>query len=287
MLYKEYDSETLKKLQKIETEILRDFDELCTKHGITYFGCGGTAIGVVRHGGFIPWDDDIDIAMTRKDYEKFLKVAELPEYAEKYKLVNAETVPSYPLMTSRWCRKGTKFKEESLKHVPDELGIFLDIFCFDNIPDNQLMMWIHAWRCWFWGKLLILYWMDTPVLYDSGLVKTLELTGCKIAHKLLRLIPLKPSFYYSRAKKVSKEFYGKKTKRVNYMHDPKPCMSIMNKSDIFPVKKMKFDDLMVSEPKNIEAYLLQRYGEGYMTCPPEDKRHNHPPYELDLGEEQQ
>lgn len=283
MLYKEYDNDVLKRLQQIEMEILRDFDDMCEKHGIRYFGCGGTAIGVVRHGGFIPWDDDIDIAMTRKDYEKFLKVAMLDEYSDRYKLVNAQTIPSYPLMTSRWCRKGTKFKEESLGYIPDEMGIFLDIFCFDNIPDNDLMMKIHAWRCWLWGKLLILYWLDTPVLYDSGIIKTLELTGCRIAHKMLRLLPISPKFLYSKAEKITREFENKKTRRVNYLHDPKPCMSIMNKSDIFPIKKMKFGDLMISEPKNIHAYLKQRYGDGYMVCPPEEKRHNHPPYELDLG----
>ena len=285
MLYKEYDPETLKKLQTIETSILYDFDQLCRKHGIKYFGCGGTAIGVVRHGGFIPWDDDIDIAMTGKDYDKFLKVAQLPEYTDKYKLVNAETVPSYPLMTSRWCKRGTKFKEESLSHIKEEMGIFLDIFCFDNIPDNEFMMKIHAWRCWFWGKLLILYWLDTPVLYDSGIIKTIELIGCKAAHQILHFLPVSPSFLYSKAKKVTTEFENKKTKRVNYLHDPKPCMSIMNKSDIFPLTRMKFDNITVSEPRNIHAYLSQRYGEGYMTLPPENKRHNHPPYELDFGEE--
>ena len=72
MLYREYDEETLKKLQAIELEILKDFNDLCDKYDIDYFGCGGTAIGAVRHGGFIPWDDDIDVGLLRKDYEKFL-----------------------------------------------------------------------------------------------------------------------------------------------------------------------------------------------------------------------
>ena len=75
MLYREYDSETLKKLQTLELEILRDFNDLCDKYDIDYFGCGGTAIGAVRHGGFIPWDDDIDVGLLRKDYDKFMKVA--------------------------------------------------------------------------------------------------------------------------------------------------------------------------------------------------------------------
>lgn len=76
MLYREYDPDVLKKLQKAEIEILKDFDALCDKYSIDYFVCGGTALGGVRHEGFIPWDDDIDIGMTRDDYERFLEVAE-------------------------------------------------------------------------------------------------------------------------------------------------------------------------------------------------------------------
>ena len=75
MVYKAYDEETLQRLQRTELKILKEFDTLCRENGIRYFGCGGTAIGAVRHGGFIPWDDDIDVGMLRRDYERFLKVA--------------------------------------------------------------------------------------------------------------------------------------------------------------------------------------------------------------------
>ena len=75
MLYQEYDQVTLKRLQQMELEILRDFQDLCERHNIDYFAGGGTAIGAVRHKGFIPWDDDIDVNLVRKDYERFLKYA--------------------------------------------------------------------------------------------------------------------------------------------------------------------------------------------------------------------
>ena len=146
MLYREYDEKTLKKLQKIELEILQDFDDLCTENGLSYFGGGGTAIGAVRHKGMIPWDDDIDVGLVRKDYVKFLKIAKQKKWAEKYSVINAETMENYPLMSTRWCKKGTKFKEDALKTLDGDLGIFLDIYCFDNIPDNELLMKIHGWR---------------------------------------------------------------------------------------------------------------------------------------------
>ena len=71
---REYDNITLKKLQNVELEILKDFIKLCDKHNIDYFGIAGTGIGAIRHKGFIPWDDDIDIALRRNDYDKFIKV---------------------------------------------------------------------------------------------------------------------------------------------------------------------------------------------------------------------
>ena len=166
-LYKEYDELTLRKLQEIELGILKDFVDLCNKYKIDYFGCGGTAIGAVRHGGFIPWDDDIDIALPRKDYEKFLKVAE-KEYGDKYRVINTRKDPRYPLTTTRWMLNGTKFKEDALKDIPCELGIFLDLYCFDNIADDDKEMKKQAYAAWFWGKLLILRSIPRPVLYFGG-----------------------------------------------------------------------------------------------------------------------
>lgn len=132
---KEYDDATLKKLQSVELEILKDFMSLCDRHGLQYFGIAGTGIGVLRHGGFIPWDDDIDVALPRKDYEQFIKYAN-DEYADKYTIMNVEYDENYPLMTTRMMMKGTKFREYALAHINVELGIFLDIYPFDNLSDD-------------------------------------------------------------------------------------------------------------------------------------------------------
>ena len=284
MLYREYDEKTLKKLQKTELEILKDFDDLCRENGLSYFGGGGTAIGAVRHKGMIPWDDDIDVGLVRKDYVKFLRIAKQKKWREKYNVINAETMDNYPLMSTRWCKKGTKFKEDALKTLDGDLGIFLDVYCFDNIPDNELLMKIHGWRCWFWGKLLILYWLDEPVLYFDGFLGKAVTGICKGVHLGMRGLHISPRWLYRHTKRVTTCYDGKETKRVNYLHDPRPFISIMNKSDIFPVRRMEFSGQEICVPANVESYLDRRFGD-YMTLPPEEKRHNHPPYELDFGEE--
>ncbi len=283
MLYKEYDNETLKKLQSIELEALRDFDALCTKYGLTYFMCGGSLIGTVRHQGFIPWDDDIDVALPRRDYENFLRIARKERYAKKYFVLNAETNPGYPLMTTRWCRRGTTFKEESMKNVKGDFGIFLDIYAFDNVPDNDFFMKAQAWHAWALGKLQILFAVDEPVLYYGGAKAMVVKAGSKAVHGLLHVLPISQQWVYRQTKRVTTEYYRKKTKRLNYLHDPKPFISTMTKDELLPVKRMPYENLSVCVPNDWDAYLSRRFGD-YMKLPPEDQRHNHPPYELDFGD---
>lgn len=280
-LYKEYDSKTLKHLQQIELSILKDFAELCDKHHIDYFGCGGTSIGLVRHGGFIPWDDDIDVAMPRKDYERFLKVAS-KEMSDKYRVINPETDPNFPFMTTRWALRGTEFREECLKDVPCHTGIFLDIFCFDNIADDEKAMRRQGWSAWFWGKLLILRSISTPVLYFKGRKAAVVQLACKVVHFLLRLFRVSNKFLYGKAKKAAMRYADVDTGRIGYFYDPTPFTSIIHKKNVYPTVKRSYDGLQVRFPGRVEAYLEIRYGD-YMTPPPEDKRHNHPPYKLNFG----
>lgn len=284
MLYNEYDPATLKRLQDISLEILLDFDKFCSENGIDYFGCGGTAIGAVRHGGFIPWDDDIDVGMTRKNYDKFLALA-LEKLTDKYNVITFRTTENFPLMNARFTLKGTKFREDCFKDLEFDNGIFLDIFCFDNIYDDEKKMKKQMWKAWFWGKMLILWHIDTPVLYFKGFREKVVLFLCKIGHVLLRLFHRKPDRLFNRAEKYATMLKDEQTKRVAYIFDPTPFTSVVNLSDIEPTKTAKFEGYDIRFPNSIEAYLNVRYGSDYMTLPPEDKRHNHPPYELQFPED--
>lgn len=279
-LYKQYDDETLAKLQKAELIMLQDFCDLCEQNDITYFLIGGSAIGAVRHGGFIPWDDDIDIAFDRENFEKFFKIA---SNLDKYYLLNTRNDKNYPLMTTRMCRKGTVFREETFKDLPCDLGIFLDLFCFDAVPDDDKKMKLQGWNAWFWNKLQILKSTGHPTLYFGGWKAKLTYFICGIAHFGLNFLHISPKWLYDMGQKAARKYEGQKTKRIAHFFEPTPFCSIVNVDDIFPVKKMSYNGVMVDVPGNIDRYLTIRYGD-YMKLPPEEKRHNHPPYQLDFGD---
>ena len=127
---------------------------VCDKYHLEYFGIAGTGIGAVRHKGFIPWDDDIDIAMPRHDFDKFIKIIQ-KTMGDKYLVLNGKNYPGYPLMTTRLVKRGTVFAEKVMKDVDCPFGIFLDLYVLDNVSDNPVLYQIQSWEAWFYSKLLI------------------------------------------------------------------------------------------------------------------------------------
>ena len=283
MLYKEYEPKVLKKLQRAEVEILKDFDALCEKYGIDYFVCGGTALGGVRHQGFIPWDDDIYFGMTREDYALFLEVAQ-KEYGNRYGIVNADTTPNFPVILTKWYRRGTVFKNEEMQQLGLDIGIAIDIFCFDNVADDAKALKRQAISAWIWGKLMVLRQVGVPTIYVEGWKARLTLIIARAAHVFLKTLHISTRFFYRRALKSAMKYKDVHTRRVAYLFDPTPYTSVVNKTDIFPTEKRKFEDIQLRFPRHVERYLERRYGKNYMELPPEDKRHNHAPEELDFGE---
>lgn len=277
-----YDNETLKKLQSIELEILRDFVNLCDKHGITYFGIAGTGIGAIRHGGFIPWDDDIDVAMPRKDYNKFVKIAE-SEYADKYIVLDGLHYPNYPFLTGRWLMKGTEFIEWPMKEIDCPNGIFLDIYPLDQIPDDEKKFTRQAIQAFFWSKLLILRSIPHPTLPFKGFKGKVVHFICGIVHWFLKTFNVSKIWVYKMCLNVSTQYNGRgETKRIDFLCDTTAYMNIHYIEDIYPLKTIRFEDIDLKFPNRIENNLEREYGD-YMTLPPEEKRKNHYPYKLDFG----
>ena len=133
---RDYDDQTLRKLKSVEMEILKDFISLCQKYDLKYFATGGTAIGALRHHGFIPWDDDIDVCMLRQYYNVFMEKAP-KDLGDKYLFMTTDTEEKYPLMFGKMVKKGTRFIEYAYQQVDYPLGIYIDIFPYDKTSENE------------------------------------------------------------------------------------------------------------------------------------------------------
>ena len=281
--YKEYDEKTLKKVQGLELEILKDFMDICERHNLTYFGIAGTAIGALRHQGFIPWDDDIDVALPRDDFEMLIKYVE-EEMGNKYLIMNTEHYPDYPLMTTRMTMRGTEFREEALKNINAPLGIFLDLYPLDRVSDDPKEAKKQARDAWFWSKILILRSIPFPMLGFSGLKKKIIHGICGLVYLTLNILHGPKIWIYKKAYEAETRYnsYGK-TKAIDFFCDTTPYMNLYYLDEIFPLKKLPFEDVMLNFPNYLHRNLTDMYGD-YMKLPPEEKRKNHYPFKLRFPE---
>ena len=131
-------TQQMKEIWAVELDLLSEFDRVCTKYNIKYFACGGTLLGAIRHHGFIPWDDDIDLAMARKDYEKLCEVAP-KEFVHPYFFQTEYTDPGSLRGHAQLRNSITTgiLKEEYPLRKKINQGIFIDIFPLDGVPEDH------------------------------------------------------------------------------------------------------------------------------------------------------
>ena len=130
------DDQDLRAIQLRELDILRDFHRVCQALGLTYYLTAGTLLGAVRHQGFIPWDDDIDVAMPRADYERFIREGQALLDAGLF-VQSWRTEPNFPYEFAKIRQRGTRTDEPILRAIAMDQGIFIDIFPLDPCPDRD------------------------------------------------------------------------------------------------------------------------------------------------------
>ncbi len=244
---KTIDNKTIKKAQLIMLDMLIEFDKICKKHKLEYWLDSGTLLGAVRHDGFIPWDDDVDISMPVKDYKKFCKVAQ-SELKKSMFLQHTQTDSEIPFdyMKIRDNRASiVEFHEEG-RDITYNQGLFLDIFPMLTVKDCKFHNLMYRY------SFVAIRFFSVKKFEQKGLRKLFV----NLLHKM----------HLGFLKKDTKIIYG------GEMPDVAGAFSY---NCIFPLKKIKFEGLEFFAPNRSEDYLIELYGRDYMQLPPLDKRTVH------------
>ena len=266
MAYNKVDNSELRALQLVELNIMKLFVRICEKHRLRYFIIGGTMLGAVRHKGFIPWDDDMDVGMPRADYEKFLDIVrgELPK---GFEFRNYKQDPKYMRYFSRIVDTNVKVINASNTRKIIEHA-WLDIFPIDGMPGNWLHRWLHfwymtAWRFFYHGscfKTLVNLRRPGRPAYQRLLIKFLQKTqlGANLDTKKLmaHIEKLLMKYPYDGSK------YGVCLFGAYMTREVMPLSIVGNCAD-YP-----FEDAIFKGPEQYDAFLTRLYGD-YMT-PPKD-----------------
>ena len=249
--------------KNIEINILKYITEICDNHNLTYFLGGGTLLGAIRHNGFIPWDDDIDIMMPRNDYDKLRKIMKNKSSSDFLYLEYKEH-ESYYYPFAKLVYKKTELIEFECDKLKD-MGVYIDIFPIDNVSDDMQE-----------NKKLFKKYKMYDILLGSYKMSKEELKKNNIVKRILRYILKWYMSIFNNYKKVLEkmENLGKKYPNSNTV----ACITrryfekeIMPKSYIEDFIMAKFEDREYKIPKGYDLYLTKHYGD-YMQLPPKEKQ---------------
>ena len=257
----------IRTLQLRLLRILKAFDKTCREHGLRYYLEDGTLLGAVRHGGFIPWDDDVDIMMPRPDYERLIRHSRewLPE---PYEFVCFENDPKYPLQFGKVQDASTTLIERP--HLYYLGGAYIDIFPIDGVPDTEKEQRRHDRRYHRLKSLLYLTWRD-PYKHGRGPASWYPL--------LLRRIR-RPEKVQRMMREHSLRYPFEESKYVANLFDN--MRGILDREkELGPGTPIRFEDAEFISVADTDTHLRRLFGD-YMTPPPPDKIEQHGFYYLDL-----
>ncbi len=258
---------TIQELQKTEVEILQAFHLFCEKHHLRYYLGGGTAIGAIRHHGFIPWDDDIDVMMPRPDYVKFQQLCPNGMLDAYRKLDSRQVDPDCPSAIVRIYDTRTEITFDNFR-IPYTIGCWIDVFCIDGVESDP--------------KKRKKQFREMRVANDL-FICCLTKFGGKRRSKMATILQyaLLPALPFIRA--VGYKKYLRWIDDIAKRHDFDACEYVgvlggragvketMKKSSMEPAQLMDFDGYQFYVAANYDEYLTNLYGD-YMQLPPESER---------------
>lgn len=258
--------------------ILKEIVRICSVLNIKCFVTGGTAIGAYYFQGFVKWDDDIDLGMKRDDYEKFMK--EAPSIISKGFFIQCiKTEPNTPFYFMKVRKDNTLFVQQEFKDVKMHHGIFVDIFPFDNIPDNHLLAKTHIrFVQYLHGSFFRRQQKQAIVEGLSFFPKWMAETFAALHHAIHKLIPI--SFFSWRLKIVSSLFNKRDSQYVDVIVT---SIDRMQSESIKELVSIKFEGIDVWAPKDLKGYLKNHYPKLESPDMLETLWTNHVPYKLSFS----
>jgi len=249
----------IKDCQKVMLEIAVEIDRICKKYDIKYVLDAGSALGAVRHGGFIPWDDDLDIAMLREDYDKFLTVCER-EFDGMFFFQNNFTDPEYQYDFAKVRKNGTIFEESVQKNYNIHKGVFVDVFPIDNVKVNsykfqyRLFQFVRGVR---WRKVRFL----DGINFKKRIVRTAAWALSILSVYRLNLL----------LEKVMRWHNKKATEYVYKICNPGELKPLQRREFYIERIRIDFDEHRLYISKDYDAFLRERFGD-YMKLPPKNQQ---------------
>ena len=247
------DSKTLREAQLIMLDMLVELDEVCQKHSLNYWLDSGTLLGAVRHEGFIPWDDDIDISMPMEDYLKLKEIAQ-DEFSDAIFFQTRKTDPAFKFdyIKLRSNRASIVEFHEKDREVEYHQGVFVDIFPMLTLPNTEF----HQ-----------AFYEDTfKLIRDVSAISLHTPNGEDYPKTRERLVEALSEMH---------EGFGDANRKIIYGGEMPDIASWFDHNKVFPLKKMKFEGLEFFVPNDAYHYLENIYSFNFMELPPEDKRTIH------------
>ena len=260
------DKDTLRRLQQKELESLVYFDSFCKRHELRYFLLGGCVIGAIRHGGFIPWDDDVDIIMPRRDYERMLKLWKQHETGTRFLMLKTDgTVFTGNSFATLVDTSATMIKENQM-YLDVPHGIVTDIFPLDGCPDGRfqrILQYYHA-------MMYSLYITEVVPTKHGGLIKL-------VSTVLLKLVPSRKrrtKIWQKHERKMTRYAFNTHVKCTELCAGPHYMRNEYPQAAFAEAEYHDFEGLSLPLPQGYDAYLTMAFGD-YMTLPPEDQQAPH------------
>lgn len=274
--------ERLEQLHRVLLMMMKDLAAICETAGITWIANYGTAIGALRHGGFIPWDDDVDICMLHDDLERFC-AAVRADWADKYTIVDARSHAGYPLATTRLILNGTEFRDSALASMDFPSGIFLDLFPLYALADGEGAYRRQVYGAWFFNKLAIAKLTRDPYIAAGGAVGAALKAASSAARGVLNAPGVRGLDPNVASRRLLMRYEDDdQTRRVGFPCDTNPTWCLYERDELLPVRWVDFEDMQIPIPHRAEELLTKIYGD-WMMPPPAEQRVAHYPDVLDFG----